>query len=134
MVTHLGMLEQRKFSTILQRIECYEKTGLLTITQGKQRVELFFQQGQITGMGPLQWRALIIKLLQAGFIARYDVHKAWQVMGRAHNEMPLTAGHSAREMALTLTELGLVSRERLCALAAQEVTEVLQDPLTWSEG
>src|SRR6266702_5760785 len=109
LVIHVGMLEQWKLSTLLQRIEFYKKTGLLTITQGEQQIELFFQQGQITGMGPLQWRALVQKLVQAGFISRHDMQKALLVIGGAHNEMPLTAGHSAMEIALALTGLGLVS-------------------------
>src|SRR6266568_2362592 len=87
-VTHVGILEQHRLSSILQQIDFYEKTGLLTIAQGEQRVELFFQQGQITGMGPLHWRALVKKLVQAGLISQHDLQKALQVMGTLHNEMP----------------------------------------------
>ena len=116
---------------VLKGIPCFCKVGA-TITQGEQHIELFFQLGQITSMGPLQWIVLVKKLVEAGVISNHDVQKALQVMGRTHNEVFLTSGHSAMEIAPALTELGLVSCERLYAVVRQEVAEIVQDLLTWS--
>ena len=38
----VGVIEQRAFLSILQRIEAHAKTGLLTLIHNKQEVEFLF--------------------------------------------------------------------------------------------
>ena len=46
----VGVIEQRAFLSILQRIEMHAKTGLLTLIHNEQEAELYFQQGQLTSI------------------------------------------------------------------------------------
>jgi hypothetical protein len=129
----VGVIEQRAFVNILRRIAMHAKTGLLTLIHNKQEVELYFEQGQLRSIGLKESPPLGERLVQAGVISQDDLQKV--LLTLAASDAPshhLKEGSDAL-VGQTLTQLGLVSSERLSAWITQEAVAVLQDLLTWSE-
>ncbi len=123
----IGTLEQFKLASILQRIEVHTKTGLLTIKQGVQWVELYFREGRLICIGPLRATPTLgDRLVQDGVITSRTLQEALRSLE--------TAQPSETRLALALMDQGYVSREDLRAWAAQKATEVLQILLAWSSG
>lgn len=81
------------------------------------------------GHDPLERR-----LLRAGVISQRDLQDVEFEMSRTFLGNPDRAYCSEIQVALALSESGLVSHEQLYAWARQEATEILRELLTWSEG
>jgi hypothetical protein len=126
-VSLIGSLEQFKLSTILQRIEAYTKTGLLTVKQEEKWVEFSFRQGQLMCIGPVRSNITLgERLLQAGVISQQAFQEAMYSLGEYRKSETRTA--------ITLIDLGYVNQESLYTWAAKEASKVLQALLTWSKG
>jgi len=126
-LTLLGTLEQFTLSSVLQRIETHTKTGLLTIRQGTQSVELYLRDGRLMCVGPVRTNATLgDRLLQDGVISPHALQETLLAVGNAR--------HSETRMALILIDLGYVGHEDLRAWATRKATEVLQVLLTWTSG
>jgi hypothetical protein len=126
-VSLIGTLEQFKLASILQRIEVYAKTGLLTIKQGVQWVELYFREGRLICIGPMRTTPTLgDRLIQDGVITPRTLQEALRSLE--------TTQPSETRLALALMDQGYVSREDLRAWAAQKATEVLQILLLWTSG
>lgn len=129
----VGVIEQRAFVGVLQRIERHAKTGLLTLIHNKQEVELYFQQGQIRYIGVKGLPSLGERLVQAGVISQDGLQNALLTLASIDAHSRTSKEKDDILMARALVKLGLVSHERLSAWITQEAVEVLQDLLTWSE-
>ncbi len=126
-VSLIGMLEQFSLASVLQRVEAHEKTGLLTIKQGAQSVELYLREGRLLSLGPIRTIATLgERLLQDGVISQQAFQEIRRVLG------PEEA--SETRVALTLMERKFVSREELRTWAIQKTVDVLKILLPWSAG
>jgi len=126
-VSLIGLLEQFKLSTVLQRIETYEKTGLLVIQRDKVWIEFFFRDGRLLCIGPVRTKATLAdRLLHDGIISPQAVQETLRVLG---TETP-----SETRIALTLLDRGYVRHEVLRNWAVRKAAEVIQALLTWSTG
>ena len=133
MMIKVGVIEQRAFLSILQRIEIYAKTGLLTLIHNKQEAELYFQQGQLTSIGLKESPSLGERLVQARVISQDNLREALLVLAARDGHSLAPENHDDILMARTLIRFGLVSRERLSDWMTQEAVTILQDLLTWPE-
>ena len=126
----VGVVEQRAFISILQRIERHTKTGLLKLVHNKREVDLYFQQGQLRSIGLQGSPSLGERLVQAGIISQDDLQTVLRMQATID-----THAHERSDVLLAqvLMQLGLVSSEQLNAWITQETIAVLQDLLTWSE-
>ena len=123
----IGTLEQINLSLVLQGVESYKKTGLLIMKQEAQWVELYFRDGRLMCIGPVNANATLgDRLLQAGVISQQALQDVLLTIGEAQ------LGET--RIALTLMELGYVDHEDLRAWAAQEATAVLKILLAWKKG
>jgi len=129
----VGVIEQRAFLSILQRIEMHAKTGLLTFIHHEQEAELYFQQGQLTSIGLKKAPSLGERLVQAHVISRDDLQEALLTLLAKESHSLAAKDRGDALIAQTLLELGLLHREQLKAWITQEAVEILQDLLTWSE-
>jgi hypothetical protein len=126
-------LEHRILADILLQLEKNKKTGLLTITQGEKRSELYLEQGDLTYISPLNGNAALAeKLLEAKGISAEEVTEALRATSTQHGKGVTTTNPSEIQITRTLTERGILSREQLDAYIAEEATKILQDLLTWS--
>jgi len=126
-VSLIGTLEQLNLLQVLQRLEAYEKSGLLVVKQREKWVEFYFQQGRLMCLGPVKAHtSLGDRLLQAGVISPQALQESMFTIG----QMP----PSETRLALTLMDLGYVSQESLRAWAAKEAIESLQLALAWPAG
>jgi hypothetical protein len=127
LVSFIGSLDQFDLSIILQRIESYQKTGLLLVKQGERVVELSFRQGQLLCIGPLRPDiSLVDRLFQAGVISREAYQAVVHTLGADHY----------REVgaALTLIDLGHVNQQSLYSWAFSEASRVIEALIAWTEG
>jgi hypothetical protein len=124
-VSLIGTLEQLNLLQVLQRLEAYEKSGLLVVKQREKWVEFYFQQGRLMCLGPVN-TSLGDRLLQAGFISPQALQESMSTIG----SLP----PNETRIALTLMDLGHVSQESLRAWATREAIESLQLALAWSTG
>ena len=123
----IGTLEQFNLASVLQRVEAYNKTGLMTIQQVGQPVELYLRDGRLMCVGPVRTNATLgDRLLQDGVITPHALQETLVAVGNA--------SHSETRMALTLMDLGYVSHEELRAWATHKASEVLQVLLSWTSG
>ena len=128
----VGVIEQRAFLSVLQRIELHAKTGLLTLIHNEQEAELYFQQGQLTSISLKKGPALGERLVQAGIISQDTLQEALLTL-LATDSTLATNNHGDALMAQTLLGLGKLRREQLSAWMRQEAVAILQDLLAWSE-
>ncbi len=123
----IGKLEQLNLALVLQGIENHAKTGLLVIKQEVQWVELYFRDGRLMCIGPVQANApLGDRLLQAGVISPSALQDTLFAIGATQP--------GETRIALTLMDLGHVSHEGLRAWAAKEARAVISVILTWQSG
>ena len=123
----IGTLEQFRLASVLQRVETYEKTGLLVLQQGAYWVEFYLRDGQVLCIGPLRTNATLgERLLQDGVISPRVLQETLLVLGAAEQ--------NETRVARTLMELGYVSRDELRAWAIQKATDVLQALVLWQQG
>lgn len=121
------MLEQINLANVLQRVEAHAKSGLCVIQQEVQWVELYFEEGRLMCVGPVQVHTTLgDRLVEAGVISPQALQEALLCMG--------TAEISEMRLALMLMDLGYVDREGLRTWAEQQAVEVLQSLLRWSTG
>jgi len=126
-VSLIGMLEQINLSSVLQRIEAHEKTGLLIIRQSAKWVELYVRDGRLMCIGPVRTNATLAeRLLQDGVISPHVFQEAMRTIGIA------SPGES--QIALFLLDRGFVGHEALRSWATGKALEVLQTLLSWSYG
>jgi len=126
-VSFIGTLEQFSLSTILQQIEGNAKSGLLTIKQEAQWVELSFRQGQLMCIGPIRSnKTLGDRLLQAGVISQKALREVSSTLGASLQNETRTA--------ITFIDLGYLNQDSLYIWARQEASKVLQVLLSWTTG
>jgi hypothetical protein len=126
-VSLIGSLEKVNLSDILRRVEAYAKTGLLKVQQGEQRVELYFRQGQLMCIGPVQTNITLgDRLLQDRVISQEALQEVMSAIELSHR--------SETRMALTLIDLGHVNHEGLRTWAANEASKVIRVLLRWPKG
>jgi hypothetical protein len=126
-VSFIGTLEQLKLPQVFQRLETYEKGGLLVIKQGEKWIEFYFQQGRLMCVGPVEANTNFgEQLLHAGVISPQALQQLIFTTGSIHlNET---------RVALTLMDLGYVNQESLRAWATMEAVEKLRVALSWPIG
>ena len=126
-MSFIGTLEQLKLPQVFQRLEAYEKSGLLVIKQREKWIEFYFQQGRLMCVGPVEANTnLGEQLLHAGVISP-----------QALQELLFTTGSvqlNETRVALTLMDLGYVNQESLRAWATTEAAEKLRVVLSWPIG
>ncbi len=124
----IGTLEQFSLSTVLQRIERHEKTGLLVLkNQDSQWIEFYLHEGRLLCIGPVRTHASLgVRLLQDGVISSVVLRETALVLGNTDANEAL--------MARTLMELNYVSREELRSWVIQKVVDVLNVVLAWPTG
>lgn len=123
----IGSLEKVNLPDILQRVEVYGKTGLLKVQQGEQQVELYYHQGQLICIGPVQTNITLgDRLLQDRVISQEALQEVMSAIELSHP--------SETRMALTLIDFGHVNREDLRAWATKEASKVIRVLLTWAKG
>ena len=123
----IGQLEQLNLSLVLQGIETYAKTGLLIVKQEVQWVELYFRDGRLMCIGPVQPNSTLAdRLLQAGVISPKALQDALLAVG--------VVQPSETRLALALMDLGYVSHEAIRAWATNEASRVIQALLAWQSG
>ena len=95
--------------------------------QGEQRVELYFRQGQLMCIGPVQTNITLgDRLLQDRVISQEALQEVMSAIELSHP--------SETRMALTLIDLGHVNHEGLRTWAAKEASKVIRVLLTWPKG
>lgn len=120
-----GSLEQVNLAEILRQVEALEKTGLLRVQRGEQRVELYFCKGQLMCIGPVQANITLgERLLRDGIISQEALQEVMSAIELCHP--------SETRMALTLIDLGHVNHESLRNWAATQASKVIRVLLTWS--
>ncbi|GCE11653.1 DUF4388 domain-containing protein [Tengunoibacter tsumagoiensis] len=123
----IGTLDQFSLSNVLQRIEAHQKTGLLVVRQGAQWVEFYLRDGRLLCIGPVRTSATLgERLMHDGVISPTVFQETLLVIGNADL--------SETRFALTLMELGYVSRDELRNWAISKAVDVLQALLPWSSG
>ncbi len=126
-VSRIGTVEKINVASVLQRIETFTKTGLLVIKQDTQWVEFYCREGHLLCVGPIRTDATLgERLLRDGVISSQALQETMFSIGSA---VP-----SETRIALTLMDLGYVTREELRAWATEKTEAVLAAVLSWSTG
>ena len=128
----VGVIEQRAFLSVLQRIESHAKTGLLTLIHNEQEAELYFQQGQLTSISLKKGPVLGERLVQAGIISQDALQEALLTLLTTDSTLA-TKNHGDALIAQTLLRLGKLRHEQLNAWMIREAIEILRNLLIWSE-
>ncbi|MBA2682408.1 MAG: hypothetical protein H0U76_28945 [Ktedonobacteraceae bacterium] len=115
-------------ATVLQRVERYEKTGLLILkNQDAQEIDFYLHEGRLLCIGPVRTKASLgDRLLQDGVISSVVLRETMLVLGN------VDPGESL--MARKLMDLHYVSRDELRAWAIQKAVDVLNVVLAWPTG
>ena len=123
----IGTVEKIHVASVLQRIETFTKTGLLVIKQDTQWVEFYCREGRLLCVGPIRTDATLgERLWQDGVISSQALQETMLAIGSA---VP-----SETRIALTLMDLGHVTREELRAWATEKTEGVLASVLSWPTG
>ena len=126
-VSRIGTIEKLNVASVLQRIESFTKTGLLVIKQDTQWVEFYCREGRLLCVGPIRTDATLgERLLQDRVISSQSLQETMLTIG---NAVP-----SETRIALTLMDLGHVTREELRTWASKKTEEILRVVLSWSTG
>ncbi len=126
-MSFLGTIEKLNVASVLQRIETFSKTGLLVVRQDIHWVELYCRDGHLLCVGPLRTSATLgERLLQDGVVSSAELQETMQAVG---SNVP-----SETQIALTLMNLGYVTREELRTWATKKTEVVLAAVLAWSTG
>lgn len=123
----IGTLEQLNLTNILQRIEMYEKNGMLVLQQGETWAELYIRGGRLVCIGPVRTTMTLgDQLQQEGIISPQALQDTYQTLrGAQPGEM---------RMALALMERGYVGHEDFRGWATKKALETLKVLLTWTNG
>ena len=123
----IGTLETLPLPLLLRRIEAFTKTGLMAITQGAKSVELYFRNGKLMCVGPVRTDITLTgRLAQDGMISSQAVQEVEQIAD--------ISSSGETRIALTLMEMGYITREDLRTWMTQKVTDVLCVLLAWNTG
>ena len=124
----IGTLEQFSLSTVLQRVERHEKTGLLVLkNQDAQCIEFYLHEGRLLCIGPVRTNVSLGDRLQRdGVISSTVLRETLLVLGNVNPVESL--------MARTLMELHYVSRDELRSWAIRKAVDVLNVVLAWPAG
>ena len=123
----IGTLEQFSLSTVLQRVEAFQKTGLLVLKQGTQWAEFYLRDGHLLCIGPLHTNASLgERLLLDGIISPVVLREVQLVLGAQEQ--------SETQVALILMNMGFVGRDELRSWAIQQALMQLQPVLLWRSG
>ncbi len=126
-VSRIGTVEMLRITSVLQRIETFTKTGLLVVKQDTQWVEFYCREGRLLCVGPIRTDATLgERLLRDGVISSQALQETMLALG--------TAVPSETRIALTLMDLGYVTREELRTWAGKKTEDVLSAVLAWSTG
>jgi len=126
-VSLIGTLEQLSLANILQRIEMYEKNGMLILRQGETWVELYIRGGRLVCIGPVRTTMTLgEQLLQDGIISLQALQDTYQTLREAQP--------GETRIALTLMERGHLSRDDLRGWATKKALAALKVLLTWTNG
>ncbi len=123
----IGTLGQVSLSSVFQAIEAHAKTGALIVKQGEQWIEFYVRSGRLICIGPVRTNTTLEeRLVQAGVISAQALQDAVLALGATPQD--------ETRLALTLMDLGYVSRENLRAWATKEAAAVVQAVLSWQNG
>ena len=126
-MSFLGTLEQISLPLVLQRIEEHAKTGALVIRQEPRWIEMYFRDGRLICIGPVRPDTTLgDRLLRANVISRQVLQDTLDAIGGS------PVGET--RLALTLMDLGHITRDDLRAWATKEAASVLELLLTWQQG
>ncbi len=126
-VSRIGTVEMLRITSVLQRMETFTKTGLLVVKQDTQWVEFYCREGRLLCVGPIRTDATLgERLLRDGVISSQALQETMLALG--------TAVPSETRIALTLMDLGYVTREELRIWAGKKTGDVLSAVLAWSTG
>lgn len=123
----IGTLEQLSLANILQRIEMYEKNGMLVLQQGEAWVELYIRGGRLVCIGPVRTTMTLgEQLLQDGIISLQALQDTYQSLQGAQP--------GETRIALALMDRGHLGHEDLRGWATKKALEALKVLLTWANG
>ena len=126
-MSRIGTIETLHIASVLQRIETFTKTGLLVVKQDTKWVEFYCREGRLLCVGPIRTDATLgERLLRDGVISSQALQETMLALG--------TAVPSETRIALTLMDLGYVTREELRTWAWKKTSDVLSAVLAWSTG
>lgn len=126
-MSFLGTLEQISLPVVLRRVEEHTKTGVLVIRQEPRWIELYFRDGRLICIGPVRPDTTLgDRLLRANIISRQVLQDTLDALGGS------PVGET--RLALTLMDLGHITRDDLQAWAAKEAASVLELLFSWQKG
>ncbi len=126
-MSRIGTVDKINVACVLQRVETFTKTGLLVVKQDTRWVEFYCREGYLLCVGPIRTDATLgERLLQDGVISMQALQETMLAIGSG---VP-----SETRIALTLMDLGYVTREELRAWATKKTEAVLSAVLSWSTG
>lgn len=119
-----GSIETFYLSSILQLLSGDKKTGVLTISEGNRRVQVFIKNGNIIYATGAQKEVRLGYLLRTkGIISAEELQGALS-LAKQRNE----------RLGKILVEKGYISTETLRKFIHQQVREVLYDLFLWKRG
>jgi hypothetical protein len=120
-----GNLKTVSFSDILQLISTGKKTGRLLATQGSQRKELYFRDGNLIAANSSNTEEDLIGnlLLRMGKINKADLQKAVNFQQQ-----------TGRRIGAVMLELGLLTKIELAQYLKIQVEEIVYNLFSWSAG
>lgn len=123
----IGTLEQLSLANILQRIEMYEKNGMLVLQQGETWAELYIRGGRLVCIGPVRTTMTLgERLLQDGIISPQALQDTYQTLREAQP--------GETRVALALMDRGHLGHEDLRGWATKKALAALKVLLTWTSG
>ena len=123
----IGTLEQLSLANILQRIEMYEKNGMLVLQQGENWAELYIRGGRLVCIGPIRTSMTLgEQLLQDGIISQQALQDTYQTLREVQP--------GETRIALTLMDRGHLGHEDLRGWATKKALAALKVLLTWTSG
>ncbi|HEV2580622.1 MAG TPA: DUF4388 domain-containing protein [Ktedonobacteraceae bacterium] len=126
-MSFIGSLDQFDLSIILQKIEEYQKTGLLIVQQGETTIELSVQRGCLVCIGPVKPGVTLgERFAQAGIIPPEACYSIELALGERYQ--------SENDAARAFLDASYVTAERLSQWAINEASQVLHAILTWEDG
>jgi hypothetical protein len=126
-VSLIGTLEQLSLANILQRIEMYEKNGMLVLQQGETWAELYIRGGRLICIGPVRTAMTLgEQLLQDGIISPQALQDTYQTLRETQP--------GETRVALALMDRGQLGHEDLRGWATKKALAALKILLTWTSG
>jgi predicted transcriptional regulator len=119
-----GEIENFQLPSVLQLLSADKKSGLLTIDDGKRKVQVFIKAGNIVYAVGTQKEVRLGYLLRTkGIISAEELNKALAL-----------AKQRKERLGKILVERGFISGETLKKFIHQQVREILYDLFLWKNG